>query len=191
MSARVFVLVGFLLAGACSMNSTGDSSPPPCVVDAIEPNDGPTARVNLGSIQDDDAPGQSAPSPKVIRKELSLHTESDVDWFDVDVRDTGLGGNPSLSVIGGDGTSVTAWWDCTSGKTESVVCGLGEAVTDDPELAGRGCKSQPASNGAPPQLTMQIECAGTSSDDGTLHIRVVRDGAASACSSYRLTVSAE
>lgn len=80
--------------GACgSSKSAPDLGP--CVADAQEPNDSATARKALGSIQDDDAPGQSSPSPKRIQKELTLHTETDVDWFDVDVRDTGIGGSSS------------------------------------------------------------------------------------------------
>jgi hypothetical protein len=187
------ILATFILAASlASCASKSDSTAPtPCTPDTFEPNESATERASLGAIQDDDAPGQTSPAPKRIQKELSLHGETDADWFDVEVRDTGFGGNPGLRVIVSEGLEATAWWDCTNGTTESVICGLGEAVTNDPALAGRGCKTQGSNNDAPPQITMRIECAGTSTDNGTLHVRVVRAGAASTCVNYRLTVEAE
>lgn len=131
--------------------------------------------------------GKSAP-PNKIDRTFSTHEGSDIDWFVVDVRDTGIGGNPQLRVIVGDGHEATAFWSCSSGAT-SAVCGLGTQVTNDPDLpSARGCLS--AKGAASPQPTMTIECDGTSTDSGRLHIRVKKTSAATTCERYRLIASA-
>jgi hypothetical protein len=195
MTRRLLPALAVLAAVAsCTSRSEEAADPGPCVADALEPNDDPRARASFGMIQDDDdLPGQGGePVPKRIRRDLTVHSSADVDWFDVDVRDTGVSGNPGISVIVSDGFEATAWWSCASGAS-SVVCGLGSAVTDDPELTGRGCAtkvSQPAGS-APPQLTMRIECDGTATDDGTLHVRVRPLEPVAACTRYALTVMAD
>lgn len=189
---RVAVPVVLAVVSACASSKTSPRDLGPCVADALEPNDDARTRASFGTIQDDDEIGQGDEAPpKRIRRDLTLHEGADVDWFDVDVRDTGLGGNPGLRVMVSEGFEATAFWDCTRGATKAVACGLGTKVTDDPELAGMGCVTQAGSSGVPAQLTMQIECDGTSEDSGTLHVRVRRAGAADACARYALTVEAE
>jgi hypothetical protein len=188
------MLAAALMLTACSSTSAAPEEPP-CVPDTTEPNEGRANANALGSIQDDadiTLPGQPSAeaSPKKIRKTFSLHDGADVDWFSVDVLDTGAGGNPQLSVIMGDGVEATVFASCSTGAT-TVVCGLGTKVTDDPDVrGGLGCKTA-KSEGAPPQLTMSFECDGTSSDDGRLEIRVKRSTPETTCLRYNLTVAAE
>jgi hypothetical protein len=194
MARRVFLAL-FAVLGmasvACSSSNTGSASPPPCVTDANEPNEGPTKPTNLGDLNDDasPAPGSAAATSK-IDKTFSTHSPTDVDWYLVNIRDTGIGGNPQIRVMS-DTHEATAFFTCESGTT-TVACGLGTKITDDPDLKGAlGCRTQPAGSGVPAQLTMTIECSGTSSDNGRLHVRVKRVSGAEACISYRLTVTAE
>lgn len=64
-------------------------------------------------------------------------------------------------------------------------------MTSDPENASaKGCKTDPAMSG-PPNITMQIECDGTSTDSGRLHVRVKALAPSDTCQTYRLTVFAE
>jgi hypothetical protein len=192
--ASLFV-TAMILAGPMTACSSGDDDappPPPCVTDPTEPNETASAATQLGEIHDDDVIG-TAPetSPTKVDRTFSTHDGPDVDWFVVDVRDTGINGNPSLRVLVGAGHEATAFWSCTEGTTKAVACGLGTPVAGDPDLATeRGCRSAVGSAG-PPQLTMTIECDGTSSDNGRLRIRVKKLAPATACERYRLTVSAE
>lgn len=180
------------LLGAIGLSCASKSAEPvPCVADANEPNETTEARTSLGGIQDDDEIGPGASElPNRITKDFSLHDAADVDWFHVGVSDTGLGGNPNVSVIVTSGFEATAWWSCTGGSTESVVCGLGTAVTNDPDLpGGQGCVTAAGSSSA--QLTMTIECGGTSTDSGVVIVRVRRVAPAEACVRYRLSVLAD
>lgn len=175
---------------ACSGEDGGSPKPVPCVTDTTEPNESAAAATSLGQIRDDDEIGQGATAPpKKIDRTFSTHDGADVDWFVVDVLDTGLGGNPQLSVIVSDGHEATAFWSCTQGTTKAVACGLGTAVTDDPDRSERGCRS--AKGSASPQLTMAIECDGTSTDNGRLHVRVKKTTPATTCERYRLVIIAE
>jgi len=192
-SIAVAALVIFTAASCSSKSDGGAAAPPPCVTDANEPNESATAPFSLGSLSDDDDPGPGgATASTKIDKTFSTHSPTDVDWYLVDVNDTGIGGNPAIRVMAGTGNEATAFFTCTQGTTKAVACGLGTAVTDDPDLKGaKGCKSQPGSSGVPAQLTMTIECDGTSTDSGRLHIRVKRIEGTEACISYRLIVTAE
>jgi hypothetical protein len=193
--AAFVALPAFVVLAACSSSSTSTEPQPPCITDTTEPNERPSNATALGEIHDDDEInlGQGTNtdnSPKKIRKAFSLHDGVDVDWHTVDVRDTGAGGNPRLSVIVGDGVEATAFVSCANGATKSVVCGLGTKVTDDPELRSLGCNTA-KSGSALPQLTMNCECDGTSSDNARLHIRVKRATPGASCLRYELTVIAE
>lgn len=177
---------------ACSSKEDPAGPPPPCVADAREPNESAPAAIAVGSVRDDNdiGPGPEA-APRRIDQFFSTHVPSDVDWFVVDVLDTGIGGNPALRAMAGEGHEVTAFFTCTSGTTRAVACGLGTPVTSDPDLNAKGCMSQPAAPGVPPQVTMTIECDGTSTDNGRLHVRVKRIDPAAECRRYRLIVEAE
>ncbi len=183
--------IALAAVGCAAQDSEDDRPAPPCVVDPTEPNESAGAATSLGEIHDDDVVGQKPEaSPTKIDRTFSTDRSDDVDWYVVDVRDTGINGNPSLRVMVDQGHEATAFWSCTSGTTKAVVCGLGTPVTNDPDLRDRGCLTA-AANGAPPQLTMEIECDGTSSDDGRLRIRVKKTTPTSTCERYRLIVTAE
>lgn len=191
-TAPVIVLSLALVAACSSADKTAE--PVPCVPDPNEPNEAPSTPTSLGQIHDDDEPigGQATNAmPMKVDKTFSMHAANDVDWFTVDVLDTGINGNPNLRVIVSDGFEATAFWTCSTGKAEPVVCGLGTPVTDDPDLAGAGRGCTTAKGSASPQLTMKIECTGTSTDNGSLRVRVKRLAPKDACERYRLTVFAE
>lgn len=180
------------LVVACGASDRGRSDPGPCLADDAEPNDTAPQKKHLGTLTDDDeliGPDAGAPAGS-IKKGFTAHGASDVDWYTVDVRDTGLGGNPRLSVVISAAWEATVWFTCANGRTESVVCGLGEAVTDDPELAGRGCKTGESANSSV-NVNLGIECAGTSSDDGTITIRAKKKVPSATCERYLLSVFAE
>jgi len=189
-------VVSMALVFGCTVEE--DATPPPCVPDTNEPNDSVTEATSLGALQDDgelDTPGQV---PNKVTKAFSTHTASDVDWYTVDVRDTGVFGNPKINVIVGRGHEATAFWSCTNGPTESVDCLPGTAVTDDPDLPStRGCVTvEQAAGGSasaslPLTLQMQVECSGTPTDSGKLQIRVKRTAPADTCERYTLTVDIE
>jgi len=185
-------LVAITLAGACTTKEEEEKPPPPCVPDEGEPNDSVAEATSLGALQDDAELGQKDAAPTKVMKAFTTHTETDVDWYTVDVRDTGLGGNPQISVIVGDGHEATAFWSCTNGPTESVRCPKGTLVTDDPDLPSvHGCVTVVPAASVPPQLGMQIECADTPTDSGKLQIRVKRTAPADTCERYTLTVVVE
>ena len=166
-----------------------EDAPPPCGADTNEPNDTASAATSLGALQDDAELYEADAVPNKVTKAFSTHTGADVDWYTVDVRDTGLGGNPSVSVIVGKGHEATAFWSCTNGPTESVRCVPGTPVTNDPDLPGaQGGAAVDPGESAPPQLTMQIECSGTPTDSGKLQVRVKRTAQGDTCERYTLTV---
>jgi hypothetical protein len=190
MRLLLVVAPALVLAAACS-STPGGSSAPPCVADATEPNEAPLKPPSLGQIHDDDVAGQpSDATPKRLDKVLSLHDGSDIDWFQVDVLDTGINGNPKTSVFVSEGFEANVFWTCTNGTTDSVQCGLGTQITEDGSLHAKGCHTA-AVNGGPAQFTMQIECGGTSDDSGRLLVHVTKTTPAAACESYRLTVAAD
>jgi len=141
-------------ARSCSSTNTGGagatSAPPPCVVDTTEPNETFLTKTQLGSIHDDDVVGtKPEASPNKIDKYFSIHTPTDVDWYEVDVNDTGIGGNPQIEVMVDNGFAATALWTCI-GKTTAVVCGVGTKVDHDPDIGdAQGCELvQPPSSGS-------------------------------------------
>ncbi len=194
--AALGLCTGAVTLTACSSDNDkgGAAAPPPCVPDANEPNELPPTATSLGELNDDDDPGPGGATASTrIDKTFSTSSETDVDWYLVEVNDTGIGGNPAIRVmVSGGSHEVTAYFTCTQGTTKAVACGLGTAVTDDPDSKGaKGCKSTAPGSGAPPQLTMTIECDGTSTDSGRLQIYVQRTAGVEACVSYRLIVSVE
>ena len=189
MRLSVFLAATVVLA-ACSAKE--DDAPPPCVADTNEPNDSASSATSLGTLQDDPDITQKDAAPNKVTKSFTTHGANDVDWYTVNVRDTGLGGNPKLSVIVGNGHEATAFWSCTNGPTESVRCDRGTAVTNDPDLPSvQGCVTVVPADSVPPQLGMQIECSGTPTDSGQLQIRVKRTAPADTCERYTLTVVVE
>lgn len=195
MRSAFVVGCGAVIVVACSSTNTGGTSapPPPCVVDATEPNETFLTKTNLGTIHDDDIVGtKPEASPTKIDKYFSIHTATDVDWYEVDVGDTGIGGNPQIEVMIDKGFAATALWACTAGKTTAVVCGVGTKVDHDPDIAdAQGCELvQPPSSGTSPQTSIMVECDG-SDDSGRLFLRVKSLAPADTCQGYRLSVTAQ
>ena len=184
------VLAATILLGACSTEE--DDGPPPCTADANEPNDSAAEATSLGTLQDDSVLGQKDAAPKKLFKAFSTHAEGDVDWYTVNVRDTGIGGNPKIGVIVGDGYEATAFWSCTNGPTELVRCTIGTSVTSDPDMpSAQGCQTVLRGAPEPPRLAMEIECSGTPTDSGKLLIRVKRSVPSNTCERYTLFVGVE
>lgn len=179
-----------VLAAAClvACSGKGKSASAPCVKDDVEPNDTYDTAAFVGEIQDDPTPGSSTPTE--VHHDVSLDTDTDVDWYRVTVHDTGAGGDPIVRVMVGDGMEATVWFQCGTGSAVTTVCQLGSSVDGDPDYTGKGCLTV-ESNGAPAQLTMTTDCANTDTDDGDAIVRVKRTSNADACASYRLSVSAE
>lgn len=172
---------------ACS-HDAGSSHTTPCVRDDDEPDDTLQSTAFIGEIQDDPTPGSQTPTE--VHRDVSLDTTSDVDWYRVTVHDTGAGGDPIVRVMVGEGMEATVWFQCGTGSAVTSICQLGSEVVGDPDDASKGCNTI-ESNGAPAQLTMTTDCANTDTDDGDALIRVRRTTATAACTSYRVSVSAE
>ena len=188
MSGRRRIAVGCafgVLSAACGSDTT--DAPATCKPSAFEPNETYGAASYLGEVEDDPAPTSQA--SKERRADASLDAAADVDWFRVTVYDTGIGGDPLVRVIVGEGTVATVWYQCTSPGAPITNCQLGTKVSD-PARDGEACATAPG-DGAAPQLTMTTDCAATESDDGDLLVRVARAGSAADCVPYTIVVSVE
>ena len=143
-----------------------------CDEDDAEPNDTQATATDLGVLEDG--------SDDVVTEDYTL-TATDTDFFQFTVLDTGLGGNPTIDVsVTGNGTEdfyVVAAMPC------AISCYTG--APDDSLGTGSGCVS-PAGR---PSVRLGIECDGTSEDGGTATVQVLRQGAATECVDYELTVS--
>jgi hypothetical protein len=162
----------------CSGGSGGDKSGNTCPRGEGEPNDTPTSALGLGEMTD------SPNSTKKVR--LLLDTSSDEDFFEVDVKDRGVGGDPQITVSAPAGYEVTTWFTCLTGTTEVHSCRHGDTFEDTSVLPGKACISVAPSA----SVTSTTDCSGTSDDDGTLLIRVRRkDGPV--CSEFEMTIEVE
>jgi hypothetical protein len=181
---------------ACSSTSSSDGGGgdvvPPCSAET-KANDTYLTRTTLGSVHDDDVLGDPHPdtTPGKIDEYFSTHSATDVDWYALDVADTGINGNPRIRVMVTAGFEASAFWSCNSGPSpNATVCGLGTKITSDPEIGNpQGCTTAPA-NGVPSQTTMNVECDG-GDDSGRLAIRVKNLAPSDQCVVYRLQVFVE
>src|SRR5689334_21241806 len=89
LSFFVAVTAGLLLA------SSSETSGPPCDPDKYEPNDTPSSAKDLGSFTDDPDSDQSL--------NVAITRGSDVDFFRLDVKDRGIGGDPVVTVNAPEG----------------------------------------------------------------------------------------
>jgi hypothetical protein len=162
----------------CSGSSGGGSSTSACPRGEGEPNDTPTSAVHLGEMAD---------SPNSTKKtRLLLDSSSDEDFFDVDVKDRGLGGDPEITVsIPGD-YEVTTWFTCLTGTTELHSCRHGDTFEDTSVAPGKACISVVPSG----SVTSTTGCTDTDDDHGTLLIRVRRKSGA-VCSEFEMTIEVE
>ena len=172
LSLRAFLVLFFLASvlEGCSAASKGNEAPPPCGSDESELNDDGRSASTYPEMADNPDSTQ--------KRELTLHSETDVDFVDVKVNDTGLGGNPTIAVsVSPSGFEVATRFTCANAKTQCVV---GKSV-EDPDL-GTACTSD--STG----VRITTECDG-STDSGSLRIRVRRVAPRTTCDRYTLTIS--
>lgn len=169
-------MVGLGVGGA-GCNGPAPAQPTSCEEDEYEPNDTPETARELPSMQD---------SPNATQDVLGVsgHTTRDYDWFRVHIDDTGLGGNPVITVTtSATGTGISAWYVCDDDHLSRAECSLGTTETSwGPEDHLEGCRGtalDPAVDqrgtthlGTGTGLTMTPECSATSSDAGWLYVRV-------------------
>lgn len=163
-----FAAVAAVVLLGCSSETAG----PPCdTADKYEPNDSASAAKELGGFTDD--PDSS------LRVDVTVHTNSDVDFFKFRVTDQGFGGDPNVTISAPEGYEVTTWFSCTRGNVKTSTCIAGKEVDEPSVFAGKGCQNvQPS--GA---VSMTTDCDADDSDDGTVLLRVRRLDASNTCSS--------
>ncbi len=183
------VLVIAASACACATGCGGSGREEvPCGPDEAEPGDTVATPRKLDPIEDD--PIGSNALPQKVSVVGSIHDASDVDHYSVDVKDTGLGGNPKVDVLVSSGFEATVTPRCTSGTVESIRCLRG--VDASPSRDATSCRTEQPADAAAAALTqVQVECRGTSSDHVELAIVVARVTSSPTCERYRLTVSAD
>src|SRR5437762_770453 len=90
------IAVGIISGGACATT---------CPPDAKEPNQTQTAASDLGELADN-------PNSSASVKALSS-PDGDEDWFKVKVKDTGFGGNPTVTAtVTVDSLEVAIFYVC-------------------------------------------------------------------------------
>ncbi len=183
-------LVVALGSTGCLGPSVDRSGPTACAADAYEANDTKESARDLGSLKDDPDSARSL--------EATVHLGSDVDWYRVHVSDTGLGGNPNVSVAVSQGFSVTTWFVCDQGRVTDKVClqGSSETTTVDGVEGCRGAVPEPGTDASgntvyptDPVAASTTDCSGTSDDNGVLFIKVERSSSVSSSCAYDLSVA--
>jgi hypothetical protein len=189
--AASVVVVGIGSTG-CLGHAVDRSGPTTCAPDAFEANDTQETARDLGSLQDD---------PDSSRHiSATVHAGSDVDWYRVHVSDTGIGGNPNVTVSVPQGFSVTTWFVCDQGYVNDKTClqGSPETMTVNDVEGCRGSVPEPTTDasGTTVYPTDEVaasttDCSGTSDDNGTLFVRVERTSSQASTCSYDLSIAVE
>jgi hypothetical protein len=177
----IILAVSLVTWGAvgCNVPSSEPSSPTSCSADRWEANDTVETAREIPEMTDDPDSSRDAVG-------LTVHKTDDEDWFKVHVRDTGLGGNPVVSVaVSSDDFEVQTWFVCDDGHRGETECQYGAETYETPGDALRwvkGCTGRELEPTTAPDGTTQLdsgvvatsvtECTGTSSDNGTLFVRV-------------------
>lgn len=190
------LVVGVVANTGCGLATTKDNSgPTKCPSDSYEPNDTQETATDLGKLQDDPDSSRSITS--------SVHVGTDQDWFKVHVSDTGLGGDPVINVAVSSGFTVTTWFVCDGGhRASDSQCLHGSSdylrVGDVEGCRGERVEPMYDENGVQVGETSNddvasttTDCTGTSSDDGTLYIRVERSPSTEVTCSYDLSIDVE
>lgn len=191
-----------LVAGLVSL-APASCGPPPapeptsCAADEHEPNDTSKTATTLPAMADH--PDSSA------TVELTAHATNDEDWFAVPIEDTGLGGDPVITVsVASRDFSVTAFFACKDGKLGTLTCDLGEErgeSLDDDHPFVKGCDARDVGSEVDEQgrdvigtsvkaVRLSMDCNGTPTDDGTLYVRVRSAGVGVGGSAAKLPCSA-
>jgi phosphoketolase len=126
----------------------------------------------------------------------------------VKIHDSGFQGNPVVTAaVSSDAYDVTTWFVCDGDASSSLECRLGEQTSESLDSASSfldGCKgatTEPVldANGtrisdSTVAATSSTDCSGTSTDDGTLYVRVRSTSAItsrSASCTYELRISVD
>lgn len=186
-------------SAGCTVSPAPPGEPTSCPADGFEGNDTEATAFELPEMTD-----HPDSSRDVLA--LSVHVTDDEDWFKVHVKDTGLGGNPIVSVaVSSADFELQTWFLCDDERRGETDCQYGADAYEtvgDLRSSARGCRGdalEPARTvGGSTQLDTGVlaesvtECSGTSSDDGTLFIRVRQRGGSrpvsSLACSYELRV---
>ena len=189
----VCVLAGpVALASAGCLASSKDRSGATCAADSYEPNDTQQTARELAELQDD-------PDSEQKPLTLAISSDSDEDWFRVHVKDTGAGGDPTITAsVSSSKFQVTTWFVCDGARSQNTQCQYGtEAATRiEGALGCNGKDFEPATDQGSTVLdtgsgtTTTTDCSGTSDDDGVLYIRVQRRSLSTDCA-YELSVKVE
>jgi len=122
--------------------------------------------------------------------EFNLHLQNDLDLYSIDVVDAGFDGNAditiTLTVPSDDEYNLIATGLCNDGvEVTSVDCLEGEAVA-----GSNSCRSLPG-QAAVEIVSMELNCASTSTDSGSVGIRIEGVGLVTTCAAYSMQISVE
>jgi hypothetical protein len=186
-------LASLALASSGCLAKSKDGSGSTCAADTYEANDTQETARELAELQDD-------PNSEQKPLSLSITSDADDDWFRVHVKDTGAGGDPTITAfVSSASFEITSWFVCDGARSQDSQCQYGsEGVTKIENAAGcEGKEYEPATDSLGSTVldtgrgaTTTTDCKGTSDDNGVLYIRVRRRSLATACS-YELSVKVE
>lgn len=192
---RNSVLIAAMAMATASIgcSSAGPSTPVQCDPDSSEPNDTEATAKELGELRDD-------PDSRGGIARLTIHSDSDTDWFKIPIRDTGLGGDPIITVaVDSTSFSVSNWFVCANKRRGDMACNVGSTANENASDGSQGCKGKDIEQGVDDlgaiafergnAVTSTTDCPSTSDDDGMLYIRVQRVSSFSNACSYDLEVS--
>lgn len=171
-------------SGICSEGFCG------CGPDEFESNQ-TLGTAFAGTDLDDDPGDNDLPSSAVVTS-ASLSSIGDSDWFKWHVDDTFqvISQNPLLKVTlsnipTGDNYALQAFYVADGTCTANHECRIGMLDT----TMGRGCSSNNAGN-SNEQIELYTDCGGSTSEDGTLYVRVYSTTNRESCANYRLLIEA-
>lgn len=188
-SALALLAVIVATGTGCGVPLAEEAVPTECPAAANEPNDTEETAEDLGELSDDPDSARGVTS--------SVHTSTDRDWYRVHIVDRGLGGDPEVNVVVPSGFEVTTWFVCDDRRTTATECSHGSS--DYVRVGGvEGCRGARLEGQTTPEgstimspdvmASSTTDCSGTSSDDGTLYIRVDRTSSAGKTCTYDLTI---
>lgn len=174
-------------------SSSGQKAPVNCDPDSNEPNDTEATARELPELRDD-------PDSRGGVTKLTIHSDSDTDWFKIPIRDTGLGGDPVITAaVSSSSFSVSSWFVCWNKRRGDTTCTVGSTANENASDGSQGCKGKDIEPGVDDlgaivldngtAVTTTTDCPSTSDDDGMLYIRVQRVSSFSNACGYELEVS--
>lgn len=196
-AATAFAWVAALALAAASCGPPAPPEPTSCAADVHEPNDTSKTPTKL--------PGLADHPDALATVELTAHATNDEDWFAIPIEDTGLGGDPVVTVsIASRDFSVTAWFECRDGQSGTLTCDVGEErgeSLDDERPFVKGCDARAIGSEVDDEgrdvigttvqaVRVSMDCNGTPTDDGTLYVRVRSAGVGAGSSAAKLDCSA-